>query len=87
MSYRIQPSAQAEADIAHIFDWLSKRSPDGASRWYEAFWDATEQLKKHPLSCALAPEAEEFNEELRHMLFGTRREGGQDVPGFVCNQG
>jgi hypothetical protein len=28
MSYRIQPSAQAEADIDRIFNWLSARSPD-----------------------------------------------------------
>ena len=44
MNYRIQPSAQAEADIDRIFNWLSERSPDGAAGWYESFWDATEPL-------------------------------------------
>jgi plasmid stabilization system protein ParE len=43
MSYRIKPSAQAEAEIDRIFHWLSQRSPEGAARWYESFWDATER--------------------------------------------
>ena len=41
MSYRIQPSAQAETDIDRIFNWLSERSPDGAARGYESFWDGS----------------------------------------------
>ena len=35
MSYRVEPTAQALADIERIFDWLSTRSVDGASRWYD----------------------------------------------------
>ena len=73
MTYRVQPTAQAEADIDRIFAWLSERSPEGARRWYEAFWDAAERLKKAPLSCGIAPESDDFGEELRHMLFGTKR--------------
>ena len=46
MSYRIEPTAQALADIERIFDWLSTRSLDGAARWYASFWDATERLKQ-----------------------------------------
>ena len=73
MSYSIEPSARAEADIDRIFHWLSERSPDGAARWYESFWDATERLKKFPNSCSLAPESSRFPEEVRCMQFGTTR--------------
>ncbi len=73
MSYRIRPSAQAEADIERIFNWLLERSPDGATRWYESFWDATERLKEFPLSCSLAAEAMDFPEQVRCMLFGTKK--------------
>jgi plasmid stabilization system protein ParE len=73
MSYRIQPSAQAEADIDRIFHWLSQRSPDGAARWYESFWDATQRLKNFPQSCSLAPESHRFPEVVRCMLFGTKK--------------
>lgn len=71
MSYRIQPSAQAEADIDRIFNWLFERSPQGAARWYESFWDTAERLREFPHSCTLATEAKDFPEELRCMLFGT----------------
>ena len=73
MSYRIQPSAQAEADINRIFTWLSERSAEGAARWYDAFWDAALRLQEFPHSCPLAAEAKEFPEELRCMVFATRK--------------
>jgi plasmid stabilization system protein ParE len=73
MTYRVEPTAQAEADIDRIFAWLSERSPEGARRWYESFWDSAERLKTMPLSCGLAPESGDFAEEVRHMLFSTRR--------------
>jgi plasmid stabilization system protein ParE len=73
MTYRVQLTAQAEADIDRIFLWLSERSLDGAWRWYEAFWESTERLKSFPFSCGLAPENDDFDEEFRQMLFGTSR--------------
>ena len=73
MSYRIELSAQAEADVDRIFNWLSERSPDGAARWYDSFWAATERLKNFPLACSLAAESSRFSEEVRCMLFGTTR--------------
>jgi plasmid stabilization system protein ParE len=73
MTYRVQPTAQAEADIDRIFAWLSERSQEGARRWYESFWEAAERLKTFPLSCGLAPENDLFDDELRHMLFGTKK--------------
>jgi plasmid stabilization system protein ParE len=45
MTYRVQLAGQAEADIDRIFVWLFERSLDGASRRYEAFWEAAERLK------------------------------------------
>lgn len=57
MSYRIEPTTQAFADVERIYDWLSQRSADGATRWYEPFRDATERLKHFPASCALAARA------------------------------
>jgi plasmid stabilization system protein ParE len=71
MTYRIEPTAQAVGDIERIFDWLSARSLDGATRWYESFWDATERLEHFPRSCALAAESSKLPEEVRCMLFGT----------------
>ncbi len=38
MSYHIQLTAQVEADIERIIDWLATRSPEGASRWYQSLY-------------------------------------------------
>ncbi len=73
MTYRVQPTAQAEADIDRIFNWIFERSREGDRRWYEAFWDSAERLKSNPLSCGIAPEADDFPEEVRQMLFRTRQ--------------
>jgi plasmid stabilization system protein ParE len=73
MTYRVEPTAQAEADIDRIFAWLSERSHEGARRWYESFWESAERLETFPLSCGLAPENDEFDYEVRHTLFGTKK--------------
>jgi plasmid stabilization system protein ParE len=73
MNYRIELSARCESDLGRIFNWLYERSPDGAARWYESFWDATERLKRFPLACSVAAESHRFSEQVRCMLFGTTR--------------
>ena len=73
MRYRFILTAQAEADIHRIYDRLSERSLEGARRWYESFWGAVERLKTNPLACGFAYEHKDFPEELRHLLFGTRK--------------
>lgn len=73
MTYLVPLTAQAEADIDRIFAWLSDRRLEGARRWYESFWDSIERLKTMPLSCGLASEHDDFDDEVRLMLFGTRR--------------
>ena len=73
MSYHVVLTSQAELDLNRIYERISRGSPKGAARWYQSFWSAIERLKKHPLSCALAFENDQFQEELRNLLFGTRR--------------
>ena len=80
MSYRIHTTAQAEADIERIFTWLARRSPQGAARWYESFWDAAGRLREFPHLSTLAHEAKDFPEELRCLFFGTTR--GRTSRGF-----
>jgi hypothetical protein len=66
-------TARAEADPNRIYEKLAQGSTKGAARWYESFWASVERLKTHPSSCALAYEHDQFHEELRHLLFGTKR--------------
>jgi hypothetical protein len=73
MTYRIHLTAQAEADIARIHGRLSRQSARSAEEWYESFCDAVERLRTNPFTCGLAFENSAFDEELRHLLFGTRK--------------
>ena len=73
MTYRIETTAQAEADIERIYAWLSGRSVAGANRWYGSFSQAVERLNTNPLACALARENNDFAQEIRNLLFGTPR--------------
>ncbi|MGP0067013.1 MAG: type II toxin-antitoxin system RelE/ParE family toxin [Isosphaeraceae bacterium] len=70
MNYRVELTAQADADINRIYGDLSCRSPEDASRWYESLWDAVERLKTNPFTCGFAHEISEFADELRRLLFG-----------------
>ena len=72
MSYNIVLTARAEADLDRIYERLSQGIAKGAARWYQSFWRAVERLKTHPFSFVLAFEHDQFEEELRHLLFGTR---------------
>lgn len=70
MSYRVQPTPQAEADIERLFNSLVERRGEGVAReWYEAYVEAVERLITMPLSCGLAFENASFDEEIRHLLF------------------
>jgi plasmid stabilization system protein ParE len=73
MTYRVELTTRAETDIDRIFACLSEHSQEGAERWYESFWNSAERLKTFPSSCGAAAESPSFGNELRQMLFGTKR--------------
>lgn len=73
MSYRVEVSEPAEQDADEIYAWLDERSPDGAWRWWKAFLAALEKLKANAAGLSLAPEADQFDEPLRQIVFRTRR--------------
>ena len=73
MAYTIRLLPRAEFDAQQIYDWIKERSPDGARHWWLAFEEACNRLEQHPLSHALAPEAERFGGDVRQILLGTRQ--------------
>jgi hypothetical protein len=69
MSYRVEMSERAEADLDRHLTGLSKISPEAAERLARAFWRALARVRMHPFGCGLAHESPGFTEELRHLLF------------------
>src|SRR6476469_4094863 len=70
-TYTVQTFPRAEVDAQCIYDWIFKKSPDGARRWRISFEDACERLKVEALNYSLAVEAEACDQDVRQILFKT----------------
>jgi plasmid stabilization system protein ParE len=71
--FRLTVSRRADEDADAIFEWLSGRSPVGASRWFNAFRDTLRAISQKPEGYSRAPEAEMLDRDIRQALFKTRR--------------
>jgi plasmid stabilization system protein ParE len=69
MSFRVEVTARAHADLIRLTAWLVERSPEAAERISARFYEALPRLEMHPLTCGLAYENLDFREEIRHLLF------------------
>lgn len=73
MTYQviIQPSVESAIDQAYleIFD----EAPLAATRWYNGLVEAIGSLEAFPQRCAIAPENEHFEPEIRQLLYGRSR--------------
>ena len=67
----IQPNALAELEAA--YEWLQKRAPDAAAKWFNGFVEALRQLKSAPESFGLVPDLHEMPYPIRQLLYGKRQ--------------
>lgn len=66
--------ARARKDIERIFDWLEKRSPQGAVAWYNALFHAVEKIAENPGTYPIISEAlPRWNRTIHEALFKTSR--------------
>jgi plasmid stabilization system protein ParE len=71
MTFRVETTAAAEQDADAVLDWLlSQHSGEAGIRWFLALEDAISSLAQFPERCALAPESDAFQFEVRHLLYG-----------------
>ncbi len=73
MSHRIELSLRAQQDLDEIMHWLSEPSPAGAATWLHRFNEILTTLTDDPQSWSLAPENDDHDEEIHHVVFKTRR--------------
>jgi plasmid stabilization system protein ParE len=73
MAFRVVLLRRAENEVNEIVGWLVERSPQGASRWLAALEEAKSKLAKNPLGYGLAPEDDFVDNEIRQIIFKTRR--------------
>lgn len=73
MSFTLRELPKAKLDKHRIFAWLGKHSPSGALAWLDAYDSLLERLQQDAGSCAVAPESNGCDLEVRQALFKTRR--------------
>lgn len=83
--FRVRLHWQAEHDLDEILDWLSRRSSVGAGTWYRRWLEVANNLTDSADKCPLAPENDEAELEIRHLVFKTRR--GREYRAIFTIQG
>jgi plasmid stabilization system protein ParE len=72
MSYQVRVLARARRDFDAIIDYIAERSPQGAASLAARFEEALARLERNPFIAPVAPESEDLQEEVRHLMFRTR---------------
>ncbi len=71
MSYQVEILPQALSEIENAFRWIADSiSATTAERWYEDLQEAIRSLESFPSRCVVAPEAQEFQQEIRQLWIG-----------------
>lgn len=70
---KVELSRRAERDVREIRDWIAERSRTGAESWIGSFERALRRIAKNPSSFPEAEEANALGDDVREVLFQTRR--------------
>src|SRR5262245_48553352 len=73
MNYHVTILRRAQQDFCAIEHYITARSKQGARSWVKRFDEAIASLKKNPVKEPLAPENDEFDQEIRNITFRTRK--------------
>jgi plasmid stabilization system protein ParE len=74
MSYQIEILPQALSEIEDSFRWIADNiSATTAELWYEDLLETVRSLESFPNRCTIAPEAQEFQQEIRQLWIGKSR--------------
>lgn len=74
MSYRVEISSIAEAEVDNAFLRLSQViSPEKARQWHQGLLKTIESLSEMPKRCPLARENKYFSQEIRQILYSRGR--------------
>jgi plasmid stabilization system protein ParE len=72
MSHRVVMTDNAKANLRSYYLHAAQHAPVTAARWLGRFEAALATLADNPERCAIAPENDAVDEEIRQLLFGKR---------------
>jgi plasmid stabilization system protein ParE len=70
MTFQVELTPVAEAQIEQSYQWYRDRNPDFADRWFRGLMNTIATLQEKPQRCTLAVEHEIFPEEVRQLFYG-----------------
>lgn len=85
MTHRVTILPAAINDLATILEWVKSHSEQGAAAWWVRWNSALKSLAAMPASHGFAPEDCDHAQEIRQILFRTRR--GQTYRALFTIQG
>jgi plasmid stabilization system protein ParE len=72
MKFVVSVLQRAWSDADRTFEWIARKSPQGAINWYRAFDAALVQLESDADKFSVAPESAQLGILIRQNLFKTR---------------
>lgn len=72
MAFQVDVTDGAKAQIRQAYFWHKQNLPTLADSWLDGLLKALDTLKQFPNRCPLAPEHDEFEEEVHQLLYGKR---------------
>lgn len=70
MTFQVEITPIAEAQIEQAYRWYRERNPEFADRWFRGLMNAIATLQEKPQRCSLSVEHKIFPEEVRQLLYG-----------------
>ncbi len=70
MTFQVELTPIAEAQIDRTYQWYRERNPDFADLWFRSLMNTIATLQEKPHRCGLAIEHDIFPEEVRQLLHG-----------------
>jgi len=72
MNFRVIITDNAKANLRQYYLRAADSAPETAARWLNRFQEVLQSLSSQPQRCALAPENQAVDEEVRQFIFGNR---------------
>jgi len=73
MTYAVQLTPEAEAQLDKAMAWYFEQDPAVAINWYRGFRKVIFELGENPRNHGLSPENDLFSDELHDLLYGSGR--------------
>jgi len=71
--YRVEITRSAGRDVIGIYEYIERRSPERAVKWFAEIERQAQTLRQHPTRCPVIPEVDDIGIEYRHLIGGNYR--------------